>query len=176
MIEHFFDLVLGNFQTVGMIVMTLAFWFDRERLEMKWDALAKFVGFMVLFTCFRLAVFDTAIDEGVRIPEIHEKIKLGNFLTVFLEDAFFVMIPYYINKRIDSKIIRGSIWLFFSGMFGMGHIYQGIWAVFITGCYPYFISYRYSMKTSFTTVMACHFLWDCFIVLTHKFHQILQSI
>ena len=153
------------------IVMIYAFFKDRDQFNMSWDGLAKFTGFMTLLTMYRLCMFDTfiSIDEFHRLP-----IKMWQFMLVFLEDAFFVMIPYYLTRNRESKIFKFIIWLGFSALFASGHVYQGLFVAAITGFYPYFISRKYALKSSFLTVMACHFMYDCFTFITLKFAKILH--
>jgi hypothetical protein len=155
----------------SIFIMIYAFRKDRKQLKMSWDGLAKFTGFMALLTMYRLCMFDTftSIDEFHRFP-----IKMWQFMLVFLEDAFFVMIPYYLTRNRQSKIFKYIVWGCFSVLFASGHLYQGLFVAAVTGVYPYFISRKYALKSSFLTVMACHFMYDCFTFVTLKFAQILH--
>lgn len=155
----------------SIIVILYAFFKDKKQLEMSWDGLAKFTGFMALLTMYRLCMFDTIqnIEEFHRFP-----IKMWQFLLVFLEDAFFVMIPYYLTRNRESKLFKYIVWICFSLLFASGHLYQGLFVAAVTGFYPYFISRKYALKSSFLTVMACHFMYDCFTFVTLKFAQILH--
>lgn len=150
----------------SVIAIIYAFFKDRGQLEIKWDAIAKFTGFMVILSMYRLCIFDQVLNINT-LP-----MKMSNFLLVFLEDAFFVMIPYYITKKVKNKLINYTIWAIFSVLFASGHVYQGLFVATITGFYPYFISRKYALKTSFITVMACHFMYDCFTFLTLKLAKI----
>jgi membrane protease YdiL (CAAX protease family) len=53
-----------------------------------------------------------------------------------------------------------SLAVVLSLLFGSGHIYHGLTGALTTCIYPYFISYRYSKKTSLGTVMVCHVMYD----------------
>lgn len=153
--------------------MLYAFFKDRQQLKMSWDGIAKFTGFMALLTMYRLCMF----DQFINIEEFHRfPMKMYNFLTVFLEDAFFVMIPYYLTKNRTNKIFKFIVWLGFSALFASGHVYQGLLVAAITGIYPYYISRKYALKTSFITVMACHFMYDCITFVTVKFAKILHYL
>lgn len=155
------------------IVIIYAFFKDKDQMKISWDGLAKFTGFMALLTMYRLCMFDsfTSIDEFHRLP-----IKMWQFMLVFLEDAFFVMIPYYLTKNRQSKILKYVVWVCFSVLFASVHVYQGLFVAAITGFYPYFISRKYALKSSFLTVMACHFMYDCFTFITLKFAKILHIL
>ena len=168
-----YKLVMSNFQLIGFIVIVIAFFKDNKQFDIKLDGIAKFVGLMVLLTLVKLALKEVSPNLTKAQSYNH---KLSNFLLVFLEDAFFVMIPYYINKLISRKKLRGLVWIFFSLLFASGHLYQGTMGFVVAAFYPYFISYKYSMKTSFATVMCCHFMWDCFQVLTPKIYKLLQFV
>ncbi len=167
MIEKMFEYLMSYYQLIGGVVLILVLIFDREQLEVKLDGLAKFTGLMVLVMLAKVAML-----QGNSAPDMYG-LTLGHFKLVFLEDAFFVMIPFYINKKINSKFLRWAIWIFFSGLFASGHIYQGLMGMAITSIYPYFLSRRYAVKTTFGTVMACHFMYDCFQLLTVKLHVLL---
>ncbi len=171
-IEYFFKIMdlIHKIYPVGSVAMfTAVLLFDRKKLEIQLDNVAKFLAAMTILTFIKICIWN-----GQMVPPNPYGISMQNFLFVFLEDAFFVMIPFYLCKKIDSKILKFLIWTFFSVSFGMGHIYQGITAVFITALYPYFISNRYAQRTSFGTVMVCHFLWDCFVLLIPKINNLIS--
>lgn len=156
---------------IGIFVFVMAWFLDNDQLKIKLDGVAKFIAAMTIIIMAKLCIWD-----GQIIPS-HSQIKsMSGFLGVFLEDAFFVMIPYYICKKIDKKYIKFLIWAFFSLLFGYGHIYLGLTWAAITVAYPFFISHRYAMKTSFGTVMACHFLYDCFVYLLPKINNLLAMV
>ena len=173
-VEYFFVLskfVFTHFQTVGFVVLAGVLLFDRKQLEIKGGGLAKFIGFMTLVMLIKLATYPAGF---VKTPLHYKMLSLNKFLFVFLEDAFFVMIPYYITKTMKGKIVPFLIWTLFSLVFASGHLYQGTTIAAITLAYPFFISYRYAKKTTFATVMACHFVYDCLTYLTPKIHNLLQ--
>ena len=155
----------------SVTVIIYAFKTDREQLSIDWGALAKFSGFMVLLTCYRLCMYDSGIAELHRFP-----MKMSAFLTVFLEDAFFVMIPYYLCKKTSKKWLQYFLWAAFSLLFASGHVYQGLLIAAITGLYPYFISRKYSMKSTFMTVMACHFIYDCLTFCAAKLARLFMYV
>lgn len=168
------DIILSNYQTVSVIILILMFLFDRKRLNLNTDAMAKFTGFMVLISLVRLCIME--IDpSNVRSPGMGV-LRLNYFLYVGLEDVFFAMLPIYILKKVNKNIFKVIVWTIFSAIFASAHYYQGILAVFITAFYPYFISRKYILKTSLTTVMCCHFIYDCFTFLTVKLSILLRYI
>ena len=137
------------------LVILYAWRKDKPQLHIDFRAVATFMGFMSLVTMIRLCMF----DSGVHNVETFG-LKMGGFLWVWLEDAFFVMIPYYLSQKINNKYLKIMIWAAFSLVFASGHLYQGPVIAAITALYPYYISRKYAMKTSFATVMVCHFLYD----------------
>lgn len=156
------------YPVLSPLVFALIFIFDREKLEVKFDALAKFIAFLILFGAIKMCLWNGAV--------LHNKYNLDmrGFLFVFLEDAFYAMIPYYLTKRISNQKINIAVWVFFSIIFGTAHRYQGITGVFVTSFYPYFVSNKIAQRTSFGTVMAGHFLWDCFVFLLPAFNNLMN--
>lgn len=164
--------MVHDFYPIGSVAAFVAVLiFDRKKLNIQLENVAKFLAAMVILTFIKLCIWN-----GNAVQSNTYGINMQSLLFVFLEDAFFAMVPFYICKRINSKALKIMIWTFFSISFGMGHIYQGIHAVFVTALYPYFISNRYAKKTSFGTVMTCHFLWDCFVLLMPKINNLLSFI
>ena len=155
----------------SIFIILYAFFKDKGQMSIDWSALAKFTGFMALLTMYRLCLYDSGLAAIHKFP-----VKMYNFLFVFLEDAFFVMIPFYITKLISKKWINFIIWTLFSVLFASGHVYQGLFIAAITGLYPYFISRKYAVRTTFGTVMACHFMYDCFTYCTVKLAKLFMYV
>lgn len=151
-------------------VFVLIFLFDREKLKIKFESVASFIAFLALFGAIKMCIWNGFVFQN------KFNLSLRNFLFVFLEDAFYVMIPFYLTKRINNKTLNVVIWSVFSVLFGVAHRYQGIAAVFVTATYPYFISNKFAQKTSFGTVMSCHFLWDCFVFLLPIFNNMVHVL
>ena len=152
-----------------MVALVLVALRDTKQLEFKLDGIAKFVGLMVLVMFVKLSLMD-----GHPVPFDKHGFRLGQFKFVWLEDAFFAMIPFYLCKKVRTKFLKFAIWVFFSTVFAYGHVYQGLIFAGITAFYPYFISCRYAKKTTFATVMACHFMFDCFQTVIPKVSMFLQ--
>lgn len=139
---------------------------DRKQLDIKLDGVAKFIAFMFILMFVKICLWNG------QYVMTSKKVGMSSFLFVFLEDVFFVMTPFYICKLLENKYLKLLVWTMFSLLFAVGHIYLSpVWAC-ITLLYPYFISYRYAKKTSFGTVMACHFLYDCFITVLPKINNL----
>lgn len=169
-IEGFFnliDVINTAYPIAGPIVFILVLLFDRDRLKVKLDALAKFLAFLVIFGLIKICLWN-----GNKVGINPHGISMANFMFVFLEDAFFVMIPFYLTKFVVIKR-KYLVWIFFSLIFGVAHRYQGIPAIFVTALYPYFISNKFAARTSFGTVMVGHFLWDCFVMVLPKINNLL---
>lgn len=153
------------------LVIIYAWRKDNKQLDIDFRAVATFMGFMSLVTMIRLCLFDSGIVNVEKFG-----LKMGNFLWVWLEDAFFVMIPYYLSKKTNKKYLKFALWTGFSIFFASGHLYQGPIIAAITGLYPYFISRKYAMKTSFATVMVCHFLYDTITFSTLKIAKLFMYV
>jgi hypothetical protein len=165
---QFLSIINYAYPILSPIIFVLVVLFDRDRLTVKLDAVAKFISLLAIVGAVKLALWN-----GKPVPSNFHNMSMANFLLVFLEDVFFVMVPFYLTNFIKNKNINIAIWVFFSMIFGSGHLYQGLIAVFITGIYPYFISNHFAKKTSFGTVMVCHFLWDCFVFVLPKLNNLL---
>lgn len=155
----------------SIFIMFYAFAKDKERMKVDFGAVNGFIGLMIFASMVRLCILSTGL---IRVPDFN--LSMANFIIVFFEDAFYVMIPYYICRKLNSKLVKLAVWYVFSLLFASGHLYQGMFVALITGLYPYFISRYYAKKYSFTTVMACHFLFDCFTFLAIKFHKLLMYV
>jgi hypothetical protein len=172
--NYFYELVVGNFQLIGLAVLLFMLFKDRQQLKIKWDKLSYFVGFMVFVSLIRMCISDMSPSNAS--PVGFNRLSLYHFLFVGLEDAFFVMIPLYITRFCKTRVLKFAIWIMFSAFFALGHGYQGISAIFLTALYPYFISRYYILRTNLATVMACHFVYDCITFLTVKLSKLLQYV
>jgi uncharacterized oligopeptide transporter (OPT) family protein len=157
-----------HYQEIGALVLLILLIFSKKHRQIKTEWLAKFVGLMVLVMFVKLAF----LSLGKAGYKDLFGLKYSSFLFVGLEDAFFVVIPYYISKFFNKKPITALTWIFFSFLFASGHMYQGGLAASVTFLYPYFISRYYAEKTSFLNVMICHFVYDCFVLLTIQLHNL----
>jgi membrane protease YdiL (CAAX protease family) len=162
------DKITGIYPIVAIVVFCLVLLFDRKKLEIKLDGVAKFIALLTILGAVKICMWD-----GTLVQINPYDISMKNFLFVFLEDAFYVMIPFYLTK-VGNRRSNIFIWVFFSLIFGVAHRYQGILAIFVTAVYPYFISNRFAAKTSFGTVMVCHFLWDCFVLTLPKINNLIS--
>lgn len=166
-ITDMFDKIYYMWPFMGIFVFVLAYFLDRKEFVIKLDSVAKFMAFM-----FTIMLIKICIWNGQMVPSHYKIASMQGFLFVFLEDAFFVMLPYYICKKLNNKYAKLIVWLFFSILFGYGHIYLGVVWACITLLYPYFISYNYAKKSTFATVMVCHFVYDCLIFLLPKINNL----
>jgi hypothetical protein len=151
------------------IVILYMLFFRRKHFEIKIDAITKFITLMVIASFLKISWWNltkTYITD-------YAGIDIGGFLLVPLEDMFYVMVPYFINEKLKNKYTKGTIWVLFSILFASGHLYQGLLGFVTTSIYPYFISRYFAQKTSFTNVMICHFLYDCFIILAAKMSNLI---
>lgn len=173
-IEKFFnivDIINYAYPVLSPVVFGLVLLFDREKLSVKLDGVAKFLALLTIAGAVKICLWN-----GQMVASNPHNISLNNFLLVFLEDAFYVMVPFYITNRMSNPKHKFVVWLFFTVIFGVAHRYQGMWAIFVTATYPYFISNNFARKTSFGTVMACHFLYDCFVTFLPKLNNLFVLI
>ena len=146
---------------MGLIIFALVFIFDRQLLRVEFSKVASFLGFLAFFVVFQLSLGSYTDTGIVNVPD-HAWRRTWMIGRVFYEDALWA-IPLYYAFKIDwtkRKWIATALTIVSSISFGMGHIYQGMFAVFLTGLYPYFISLRFGRLYGFGTVMICHIIYD----------------
>jgi hypothetical protein len=159
---------MNQFQ-IALAIMVLVFIFDKKTLRVELDKVAKFLAFMAIITAIRLALMSHSNSFG---NSNLMDIPFYSFGLVFWEDLFYAIPIYYTRHLKDhkyAKYVWYSLIIALSAHFGMGHLYQGVFAVFLTAIYPYFISYRYGKDVGFGTVMAGHVLYDMITFLTVKY-------
>jgi len=167
-------LMMSLYFYIGLFFLALYMYFDEKTVRVEWVSIAKFIGFISLVTCFRIAMFSFLMENGgsetlnQHIDNNFIKIPVWRLILVFWEDAFFVLPLVFCRKYIHPKLWI-LLFIFSSFSFGLGHIYQGISAVFVTALYPYLVSYRYGMKYGFGTIMICHILYDFITYYIAKF-------
>lgn len=159
-----------NQMYIGFAIIALMFVFDKEKLDIKLDKVAKFLSFMAIITAFRLALQSYA---GSSSPQPLMNIPFHLFALVPWEDAFYVAPLLYLEEIKNKGKFGKALWVAMvvsaSAHFGLGHLYQGWFAVGLTALYPYFISLKYSKRVGMGTVMVCHILYDMITYLTAKF-------
>lgn len=162
---------------IGSIIIGITALVDFKRppkekfLRVDLDFISKFLAFMVIVTAFRLCTLDFLIEA---VPEwtnrflkpfqnMTSEISLWRLGVVWWEDAFFVL-PVVYMQRYSKKV-----WIPFAALifacFGMGHAYQGIYAIFISMCYP-ILSLNLGREYGYGTMMVCHVLFDIIGFLT----------
>lgn len=170
---NYLDIFMGwvgmCYEPVSLSVIIFVILFDRKQLNIKLDGVSKFISLLAILFFFRMAMWG-----GQQVSVTGYGFKIHDFLFVFLEDVFYVMVPYYICRRLKSTTAIFFVWAFFSFSFGYAHLYQGWKAVYFLSIYPFFISYRYAKRSTFGTVMACHFLYDCFVYTAPRLNNLLN--
>lgn len=160
---------------IGFAIIALMFVFDRNKLDIKLNKVAKFLAFMAIITAFRLALQSYA---GSSAPTAIMNIPFYLFALVPWEDAFYVAPLLYLEEIKNRGKLGKALWVAIvvstSIHFGLGHAYQGWFAVGLTALYPYFISLKYSKRVGMGTVMVCHVLYDMITVLTAKYSWIVD--
>jgi len=158
---------------LGFFNLLWCFLFNKNLIRIEWNKVASFLGFLALLFCIRYSIFDIikninpqSIINIINNPTLRY-IHPYKFLLVFWEDAFFGISSYWILKYF-KKSISVPLVVLLSGVFGYGHLYQGLYAVICLSFYPFFVSRRYGLKNGFGTVMICHILFDFSTFLTFR--------
>lgn len=144
-------------------MVAISFSSHRHILSVKLDKVAKFLAFMAIVTFIRSCLFGFLYTHGISdLPVMPEELRgqSWRFALVFWEDVFFGIPIYFIMKSALNKYIKAILIFVLSATFGMGHLYQGEFAVMLTTLYPFLVSYRYGKRVGFGTVMICHMLYD----------------
>jgi hypothetical protein len=106
--------VQANFQSVALFVLILILIFDRKQFKLNIDGIAKFAGLMILISFLRMSLMDLSGGVKQSTLQVMQRMSLGGFITVGLEDVFFAMIPLYLSKFIRSNLIMFFVWVLFN--------------------------------------------------------------
>jgi len=158
------------------LFMIFAVWHSKYKdlLRIEFKAVLKWLGFIVLLTAYRIAVFK--IFHGNE--KIHDMtsgammIPWQATLTVFWEDAchglpLAIMSLGLGSDKLWKKILMWAVVAMVAFAFGLGHVYQGYVAAFFLSFYvPY--TFKKGQQIGFGTVMICHTLYDLATIVTIK--------
>ena len=153
---------------IAIAILILCRIFDKQIIRIQWNSVSSFLAFMSILTVARLCLFDFSVRNGGVMPSMPPEIMqsgMWSFGLVFWEDLFYAVPLYYAHRWLTPW----AAWIFtiiMSVHFGMGHLYQGEFVMYLTMIYPYFISKRFGEKYGFGTVMLCHILYDVFTYYT----------
>lgn len=153
---------------ICLLVILYTIIYHRKHFKVELPAVNNFITVMIIVCCFKICWWNLTKSFVSTYG-----VDIGGLVIVPLEDVFYVMLPYFIANKFKNKHIKLSIWVIFSIFFASGHLYQGLTGFLVTSAYPYFISRYFAEKTSFTTVMICHFLYDCFLYLSFSISNML---
>ena len=149
---------------LGAVICLVIYNTNKDLLKVKLDSVSKFLTFMVFVVAYKLTVisfFNTPVSDA--------PFPFWSLSMVWWEDAVFAIPIYFISQSIRlNKLLKFSLILLISLLFGVGHAYQGIVGILVTSLYPYFISVRYGKVHGFGTVMVCHIIYDMIIYSTIK--------
>lgn len=149
------------FAGIGLVLLFRIF--DKKTIRVDWQALGGFLAFMAVVTFLRISMYDLIrISDPEFFPTVHDDLmNMPKFLfaLVWWEDGFFVL-PIALAHKFLTKRWAVIFSIIFSVHFGVGHIYQGLGAVFVTALYPYFVAHRFGKKYGYGTVMVGHVLYD----------------
>lgn len=142
---------------LGAAICAIMLKTNKLLMRVELNAIARFLAFMALVTCFRLAMISAFGTSNFTLPSN----KFWQLAMVWWEDAVFSIPIYLLSTSTKiNKVVKISLIVIISMLFGLGHTYQGLFGVAITSLYPYFISTRYAKQHGFGTVMLCHILYD----------------
>ena len=159
---------------IALSFMLITRFTDKHAMRADFGAVAKFLAFMAMVTCIRIAGYDFMMRTGTPLPGVPPELSaigLWRLILVFWEDAFYVLPIYWMSKYEKDKKFKLLTWSWALGLslnFALGHAYQGLGGVAMTFFYPFFISFRYGKKNGFGTIMMCHILYDFITVMTIK--------
>lgn len=139
----------------AILIITLFYIFDKEKVRIEWISLGGFLVFIVLANCIRLGLMNGQAAD-LSMPS---GIDYSGLMWVWWEDAVFVL-PFFFLRKVFHRYIVFVLWIVSSAVFAYGHLYQGYEVMALTALYPFFISYRYGKKYGMGTVMVAHVLFD----------------
>lgn len=144
---------------------------DAVRVEKK--AIFNWLKFLGSITLYRIVLFKLFPNISMFRDAAHSILQIPwpMTLTVFWEDACHGLPLLLLQRLIGTKKwtwpIHGILTALVMLEFGMGHVYQGLFAAILLSCYvPY--SIKMGKKVGFGTVMVCHTLYDLVTILTLK--------
>lgn len=155
----------------GVLVGTWLAGYKKD-IRIEKPALKEWARFLGVITVLRVILFKFLPHQ--HIQEVAKNISVIPWpltLTVFWEDACHGLPLLLIQRLIGTKKWTWPIHGFLIGLvmleFGLGHVYQGLWAALFLSCYvPY--SIKLGKKYGFGTVMIGHTMFDLVTILTVK--------
>jgi hypothetical protein len=144
--------------TLAGLILVAVFFFDRERLQVDLSAIGKFLKIVLIGSALSFVI---RYSLG-RIPTL-PPVGFGSLLLVWWEDVLFSLLSIYYAEKFLPKWVFVPLAVITSLVFGMGHLYQGWFAVLALSFYPYFVSYKCGKKYGYGTVMICHVLYDVIV-------------
>ena len=158
-----YDLVppLGLF----MLILFATKW--PEDLSFKWKYVKQLLQIELILIIFRTSLF-VLFPESIpdHFPNMTQ-MPLIYFLSVWWEDAVFVLPVILVSKYFKPTWITLIAILISSYFFASGHQYQGWFGVAVTALYVPVI-YKYRNILGMGTVMVCHIMHDVMISLNFK--------
>lgn len=156
------------------LFMVWATWKSKHKDLLKFNpsAFKKFLIFMAVVTIYRAVIFGLFGDHLRDMVAGAMTIPWQATLTVFWEDACHT-VPLAILSRVlgEDKWWKKALRRAAIGMvmvsFGLGHVYQGVFAAALLSLYIPF-TLKKGQEVGFGTIMACHTLYDLLTILTIK--------
>lgn len=157
------------------ICMIISIYFSKFKylIRIQKSAVLKWIKLISIATLIRFIVFYYLKYTGEELPD-----SLGNIttlpwqsaFTVFWEDAVHtlpiaIMMDYIGTEKWYNRLLFFLIIFYSTIDFGMGHLYQGIYASIVISLYVP-ISLFLGRKYGFGTIMSCHVIYDAFTIFT----------
>lgn len=145
---------------------------QKEVIRVQKSSVLGFIRFLGIITFYRVVLFKFFHGHFEESAKNISIIPWPLTLTVFWEDACHGLPLYLLRKWIGTDkwwkwLIHGPLLAMVMLEFGLGHVYQGVFAACLLSLYvPY--SIKMGEKHGFGTVMVCHTLFDLATILTMK--------
>lgn len=85
---------------------------DKHAMRVQLESVAKFLAFMAMVTCIRIAGYDFLAGNGIQPPGLPpELLEMGlwRLVLVFWEDAFYVLPIYLVSKKEVGSWIKYKV-------------------------------------------------------------------
>lgn len=163
-LQYYLQYFFAVARPIGFGIFGYHLFKHRDMMRTQWKDVAGFMAFMALISFIRFSLADldfrsnpSSLQQYTSSPA--SQLVPISFLMVFWEDSFFALPIQYIQKYL-KKYLAIPLIILLSVVFGLGHLYQGLFVVFLTALLPYFIFHKMGHKYGFGTSMMCHILYD----------------
>lgn len=151
-----------------MVVLAVICAGQKHLLRVEKKPIINWMVFLAFITALRFLLTKLMNFNGIGSPNTFSFLPWYVSLTVFWEDMChglpLVILKKLIGTKWWTKFIHLPLLALVMIEFGLGHAYQGIFAIVLLGFYvPY--SMRIGEKYGFGTLVLCHMLYDAVTLL-----------